>query len=224
MVRTPSLLVLAALFAASLSACTTMSDDPRSRTPGKVMDDQGLEIEIFNDIRGADPGFGSADVKVVSYNGIVLLAGQVPDESLKQIAEDRAKQYDSVRAVHNELEIMQPLSFVERTNDTMLTTKIKGRMLADAEIVAGKIKVVTVNSTVFLMGMLPREEGDRAVAIARSVYGVQKIVKVFEYVDAAPAGTAPPVKPATRSPPGDPPAGSSTEGDPLPPVAPGTPY
>jgi osmotically-inducible protein OsmY len=220
MVRIPALLALAAILAVSLTACTTMSDDPRSRTPGKVMDDQGLEIQIYNDIRAADPGFGSGDVKVVSYNGIVLLAGQVPNEALKQIAEDRAKAYENVRAVHNELEIMQPLSFVERTNDTMLTTKIKSRMLADAEIVAGKIKVVTVNSTVFLMGMLPREEGDRAVAIARSVYGVQKIVKVFEYVNIAPVGGATVDTPAGSNAP----SGNAPQTDTPPPVAPGTPY
>jgi osmotically-inducible protein OsmY len=210
---------LAAILVASLTACTTMSDDPRSRTPGRVMDDQALEIAIYNDIRGADRGFGAADVKVVCYNGLVLLAGQVPNETLKQLAEDRAKQFENIRAVHNELEIMQPLSFVERTNDTMLTTKIKSRMLADDELVAGKIKVVTVNSTVFLMGMLPREEGDRAVAIARSVYGVQKIVKVFEYVDASPVGSTPVSAPA-----GNAPANGPTENAPPPAVPPGTPY
>jgi osmotically-inducible protein OsmY len=55
-------------------------------------------------------------------------------------------------------------------------------MFLDNELVAGKIKVVTVNGVVFMMGLLPREEADRAVEVARSVYGVQKIVKVFEYI------------------------------------------
>jgi osmotically-inducible protein OsmY len=77
---------------------------------------------------------------------------------------------------------MAPLSMVARANDSWLTTKIKSQMFADAEVVAGKIKVVTVNGVVFLMGILPREEADRAVEIARSIYGVQKIIKVFEYI------------------------------------------
>ena len=77
---------------------------------------------------------------------------------------------------------MPPISMVARANDSWLTTKIKTQMFSDAELVAGKIKVVTVNNIVFLMGILPREEADRAVEIARGVYGVKKIVKVFEYL------------------------------------------
>jgi osmotically-inducible protein OsmY len=177
------------LVAAILAACTTMSDDPRARTPGAVMDDQGLEWEIGRDIRGADPGFGSSNITVVSYNGIVLLAGQVANDALKQLAGERAQTFENVRAVHNELEVMAPLSTVARANDSWLTTKIKSQMFADDQLVAGKIKVVTVNGVVFLMGMLPREEADRAVEIARTVYGVQKIVKVFEYIEATPVAT-----------------------------------
>jgi osmotically-inducible protein OsmY len=170
------------LTAVLLAGCTTMSDDPRARTPGKVMDDQALEWEIGNDIRASDPGFATSNITVVSYNGIVLLVGQVENDSLKQMAGSRAQTFETVRAVHNELEVMAPLSMVARANDSWLTTKIKTQMFADAELVAGKIKVVTVNGVVFLMGMLPREEADRAVEIARSIYGVQKIVKVFEYI------------------------------------------
>jgi len=172
-------LVLAAVI---LAGCTTMSDDPRARTPGTVMDDQGLEWAIGNDIRESDSGFATSNITIVSYNGIVLLAGQVQNDSLKQLAGSRAQNFETVRAVHNELEVMAPLSMVARANDSWLTTKIKTQMFADAELVAGKIKVVTVNGVVFLMGMLPREEADRAVEIARSIYGVQKIVKIFEYI------------------------------------------
>lgn len=178
MARALSLLVMTAL----LIGCSTMSADPRSRTPGRVLDDQGMEFEIQRDIRDSDTGFASANLTVVSYNGIVLLAGQVGSQPLKQLAGDRAKAFQTVRAVHNEIEVMAPLSLVARTNDSWLTTKIKTQMLADDDLVAGKIKVVTVNGVVFLMGLLPREEADRAVEIARSVYGVQKIVKVFEYL------------------------------------------
>jgi osmotically-inducible protein OsmY len=165
-----------------VAGCTTMSEDPRARTPGKVLDDQGIELAVGKDIREADPGFSGSNITVVSYNGIVLLAGQVASEALKQIAGERAKAFGTVRAVHNELEVMAPLSMVARANDSWLTTKIKSQMFADAEVVAGKIKVVTVNGVVFLMGILPREEADRAVEIARSIYGVQKIIKVFEYI------------------------------------------
>jgi len=175
----------ALLFAACLAlltACSSTSSDPRARSPGKVIDDQAVEWEVRRDIEAADKGFESANLTVVVYNGIMLLAGQVETDALKQLAEDRARSFASIRTVHNELEVMPPIAMVARANDTWLTTKIKTQMFSDAELIAGKIKVVTVNNVVFLMGILPREEGDRAVEIARRVYGVRKIVKVFEYL------------------------------------------
>jgi len=163
------------------SGCTTMSSDPRARTPGTVIDDASLEWDVRRNIEKSDPGFERGNLTIVVYNGIMLLAGQVESDALKQLAEERAA-VPNIRAVHNEIEVMPPISMVARANDSWLTTKIKTQMFSDAELVAGKIKVVTVNNIVFLMGILPREEADRAVEIARGVYGVKKIVKVFEYL------------------------------------------
>jgi osmotically-inducible protein OsmY len=163
------------------SGCTTMSSDPRARTPGTVIDDASLEWDVRRNIEKSDPGFERGNLTIVVYNGIMLLAGQVESDALKQLAEERAT-VPNIRAVHNEIEVMPPISMVARANDSWLTTKIKTQMFSDAELVAGKIKVVTVNNIVFLMGILPREEADRAVEIARGVYGVKKIVKVFEYL------------------------------------------
>ena len=163
------------------SGCTTMSSDPRARTPGTVIDDASLEWDVRRNIEKSDPGFERGNLTIVVYNGIMLLAGQVESDALKQLAEERAT-VPNIRAVHNEIEVMPPISMVARANDSWLTTKIKTQMFSDAELVAVKIKVVTVNNIVFLMGILPREEADRAVEIARGVYGVKKIVKVFEYL------------------------------------------
>jgi len=163
------------------SGCTTMSSDPRARTPGTVIDDASLEWDVRRNIEKSDPGFERGNLTIVVYNGIMLLAGQVESDALKQLAEERAT-VPNIRAVHNEIEVMPPISMVARANDSWLTTKIKTQMFSDAELVAGKIKVVTVNNIVFLMGILPREEADRAGEIARGVYGVKKIVKVFEYL------------------------------------------
>jgi osmotically-inducible protein OsmY len=176
------LCVIWLVFLLVVSGCTTMSSDPRARTPGTVIDDAGLEWDVRRDLQKSDPGFERGNLTVVVYNAIMLLAGQVESEALKQLAEERAKGFNNVRAVHNEIEVMPPISRVARANDSWLTTKIKTQMFADAELVAGKIKVVTVNNVVFLMGILPREEADRAVEVARGVYGVKKIVKVFEYL------------------------------------------
>ena len=70
-----------------------------------------------------------------------------------------------------------------RTNDTWLTTKVKTALLVDDEAESIRVKVVTANSTVYLMGLLTREEAEAAVTRAREVFGIQKIVKVFEYIN-----------------------------------------
>ncbi len=174
----PPLLLSLALTA----GCAVFSDDPRVRTPGVIIDDQVIETLVKREIWNSDPAFDSAHLVAVSYNGVLLLTGQVETTELKQKAEEIAAGLEKVRKVHNELEVGGPISMVARANDSWLTTKVKTKMLADAEVAARKVKVVTENGTVYLMGMLPRDEADAAVEAARSVYGVQKIVKVFEYI------------------------------------------
>ena len=173
---------LALLAALLLSGCAAFSDDPRIRTPGAMIDDQVIETMVKREIWNSDAAFDSAHLVAVSYNGVLLLAGQVESEALKRKAGDIARSLEKVRKVHNELEVGGPISMVARANDSWLTTKVKTKMLADSEVAARKVKVVTENGVVYLMGMLPREEADSAVESARSVYGVQKIVKVFEYI------------------------------------------
>jgi osmotically-inducible protein OsmY len=167
---------------ALLTGCAVFSDDPRVRTPGTMIDDQVVETMVKREIWNSDPAFDTSHLVAVSYNGVLLLAGQVESAELKRQAEEIARSMDKVRKVHNELQVGGPISMVARANDSWLTTKVKTKMLADAEVAARKVKVVTENGTVYLLGMLPRDQADAAVEAARSVYGVQKIVKVFEYI------------------------------------------
>lgn len=174
-----TLLLVALLLGAG---CAALSSDPNTRTPGNVLDDQIIEGMVKREIWKSDPEFNSANLVVVSYNGVLLLTGQVGSDALRAKAEDVAKGLEKVSRVHNELEVGTPTSMVARANDGWLTTKVKARMVADSEVSASKIKVVTENGVVYLLGILSREEADRAVEVVASVYGVQKIVKVFEYV------------------------------------------
>jgi osmotically-inducible protein OsmY len=165
-----------------LTACAMFSEDPRVRSPGTMFDDQMVESTVKRQIWNSDPEFDSSHLIAVSYNGVLLLAGQVGSAELKRRAEEIAASHEKVRTVHNELQVAGPISMVARANDSWLTAKVKTRLLANAAVAAGKVKVVTDNGTVYLMGMLPRVEADAAVDAARSVYGVQRIVKVFEYL------------------------------------------
>ena len=120
---------------------------------------------------------------VTSFNGQVLLTGQVSSEEEKQAAGAAIKDLRKVRTVHNELEIAGPTSLVARTNDSWLTTKVKTALFTNEDTYAGRVKVVTENGVVYLMGLLSKAESEATVEKTRQVFGVQKIVKVFEYID-----------------------------------------
>ena len=171
---------LCLLLVTTASACV---NDPSKRTPGVFIDDAVLEPMIRSEIRKSDAGFKGSHLVAVSYNGLILLAGQVPSEQLREKAAEAAQGLQRVRKVHNELSIGGPISLVARSNDSWLTTKVKTRLVASNEAFGTKTKVVTENGVVYLMGLLTRPQADDVVRVTSEVYGVQKIVKVFEYLD-----------------------------------------
>ena len=181
--------ILLVLVLGTLTGCGTLNNDPRVRTPGTMIDDQVLETVVRRQVSRSLGGLKGSHLVVVSYNGIVLLAGQVASEAIRLQAQQAAEKVAKVRRVHNELAIGGPISYVARTNDSWITTKVKTKLLANKDSHANRVKVVTENGVVYLLGTLPRAEADSAVDVARSVYGVQKIVKVFEYMDLAPAAS-----------------------------------
>ncbi len=166
-----------------LPGCSIFGDDPNQRTPGVIIDDNVLESLVASEIRKSDPGFKGSHLVIVAYNGLVLLAGQVPSEALRDKANVATQALRRVHKVHNELTVGGPISIMARTNDSWLTSKVKSRLLTNKEVNGLKIKVQTENGVVFLLGLVTRAQAERAVAIASKVYGLQKIVKVFEYTD-----------------------------------------
>lgn len=186
--------LIAVVLASTLlaSGCSTIisntreapiQEDPGSRTLGHYLEDESIETKILVNISKGSEALAQSHINVISYNGQVLLVGQVPDAGVKQEAERIARQTRHVRKVHNELEIAGPTSTIVRSNDVYLTSRIKVQMLADKRVAGNRIKVVTENGVVYLMGLVRRDEADTAVDITRSVAGVRKIVKVFEYID-----------------------------------------
>ena len=164
---------------------TPIQDDKGTRTFGSKIDDSLIETKVEVNIAKAatDLGNGASRIVVTSFNGVVLLAGQTPRADLKAQAEQAASAVQRVKKVHNELQVMDPITLLAISNDALLTTKIKAQMLTDNAIPGSRIKVVTDNGIVYLMGLLTQAEATRAANLVQGVSGVQKIVKVFEYID-----------------------------------------
>ncbi|MEE9253652.1 MAG: BON domain-containing protein [Pseudomonadales bacterium] len=158
-------------------------EKPGERTRGTRIDDDLIETRAKSNIRHSDPDLKKANIDVSAFNGIVLLTGQVPNEELRQLAEDAAKTLSKVRKIYNEIIIAGRISFIARQNDVFLSAKVGVKMMANDAVDSSHVAVVTENGIVYLMGMVSREEADAATNVAQSVAGVQKIVKVFEYTD-----------------------------------------
>lgn len=177
----------------SLSGCSSVinasreapiDDDRGTRTLGSKIDDSLIETKVAVNVAKANPDLDqNSHIVVSSFNGVVLLAGQTPRADLKALAEQTAGQVQKVKKVHNELQILEPSSGLARSNDAWLTTKIKTQMLTDSAIPGSRIKVVTENGIVYLLGLLTQAEATRATNLVQGVGGVQKIVKLFEYID-----------------------------------------
>ncbi|ANC04844.1 MULTISPECIES: BON domain-containing protein [Pseudomonas] len=161
-----------------------IEDDRGTRTIGSKIDDSLIETKVSVNVAKASPDLDKGShIVVSSYNGIVLLAGQTPRADLKSLAEQTAGQVQRVKKVHNELQVMQPSSILARNNDTWLTTKIKTQMIGDANVPSSRIKVITENGIVYLLGLVTQQEANAATNVVQGVSGVQKIVKLFEYID-----------------------------------------
>jgi osmotically-inducible protein OsmY len=182
-------LITLASWIAVVSACTPIlnsqpiTDDKGSRSLGTLYNDQLIETSAIDGILRASPLLESANVSAISVNGIVLLIGQVPSEDIKIIAGSITRDLSNVRKVHNELLVSGPASYIVRSNDALITTKVKARMLAETAFPASRIKVVTENGVVYLMGLVTHSEANWAVGITSNASGIQRIVKVFEYID-----------------------------------------
>jgi osmotically-inducible protein OsmY len=153
------------------------------RSAGAQVDDQTIELRGASRIR--DIANDQMYVSVTSFNRQVLLTGTVGTQADKQRAGDVISHIDNVRSVVNELTVGPALSFQERSNDVLISGKVKASLLDAKDIFANSFKIVTEGGVVYIMGIATRRETDRATDIARGVSGVTKVVRVVEIVSEA---------------------------------------
>jgi len=149
------------------------------RTAGTQVDDESVELKIA---QRANAQYGDRiHLNVTSYNGVVLLTGEVPDQGAWASLGNLAKTTEKVRVVQNELVVAPNADLSARTNDTYITSKVKTRMIEANKFPPNAVKVVTERAVVYLMGIVTRPEGDAAGEVAATTSDVVRVVKVFEY-------------------------------------------
>jgi len=180
---------LVMLMSLGLSACapvmlagfagTAMVASDR-RTSGTQLEDETIELRGSARIRDA---LGErAHVNITSYNRQVLLSGEVATERDKQIVEGLLEKLENVKSVVNELSIMQPASLSSRSNDLLLSAKVKASLVDSRDLFANAFKVVTERGTVYVMGRVTQREATSATNVIRNVNGVNKVVRLFDII------------------------------------------
>jgi osmotically-inducible protein OsmY len=150
------------------------------RTLGAQTEDKAIAVKAETRIPQIVGDAGH--VNVTSFNRKVLLTGEVRDESMKATVEREVLGIQNVESVVNELAVAGPSSYTSRSNDTFITGKVKASFVDNKTLAANAIKVVTERGDVYLMGRVTQNEGNLAAEIARGVSGVNRVVKVFEYI------------------------------------------
>jgi osmotically-inducible protein OsmY len=168
------------------TSCTTvlvktnpdgLEEDPTVRSAGAVVEDESIQTRVIVNMKALEPRFEEANFDVVSHNGVVLIVGQVQSEALRASASEIAAESSSkIKRIHNELEVAGKTTLLSRTNDSWISTKVRTQMAANKDIPGTRIRVVTNNGTVYLMGMISQADGDRAALLARNVAGVARVV------------------------------------------------
>lgn len=156
------------------------------RDSGAIIDDQTIKIKAVLKSHENAALLNNTHINITSYNGIVLLSGEVSTETIRQKIATIILTIPRVRHIYNELLLTEPSSLLARSHDSWITSKTKMALFQVGGFPSfdpSRIKIVTENSTVFLMGLVSRREAENAVELIRRIKGVQKVIKLFEYLD-----------------------------------------
>jgi osmotically-inducible protein OsmY len=152
------------------------------RTVGTVFDDSGIELKVYAKLKEYEE-YTASHIVSTSYNNNVLLTGQTPYPNYRRKAGEIVRDVPKVINVYNEIQIGAPTTLSTRSKDSWVTSKVKSSILTQSNVNPARIKVITENGTVYLLGLVTHNEADNAVSLARTISGVKNVVRIFEYVD-----------------------------------------
>lgn len=162
--------------AAAAGTTTAVATDPRKS--GTVIDDNTIATKL--QLKLSDE-FPNSNIYVTCYDGAVLLTGQIKSAKAKKDATFTAKTVPGVKKIFNYLDATANQGFSSRTEDSYTTTQIKTKLIGISGVKSNDIKVVTTNSTVYLLGIVTKTQAKQIADAAASINGVTKVITLFEY-------------------------------------------
>lgn len=161
------------------AALVTVAEDRRSS--GSFVDDEGMETQAL--LRVKSRFGGQVHVNITSYNRQMLLSGEAATEEVKRGVEEEVATVKGIKRVFNEMTVGPLAGVIGVSNDARLTTIVKTRFLDAGRFQANHVKVVTEAGVVYLLGIVKRSEAEAASQLASTTRGVERVVRLFEYLD-----------------------------------------
>jgi osmotically-inducible protein OsmY len=153
------------------------------RSLGAQTEDQAIELRGLRELNQEVNNSGAGSISLTAFNRRVLLSGQADTAQTRQRAEEIVRaRVPNIKDMYNEVEVVGAADFVTRTKDTSLTARVKANLVRERNLSSNAIKVVTERSTVYLLGLVTHNEGERAAIISSQVSGVTRVVTLFEYI------------------------------------------
>lgn len=181
-------LILITTFSFIVTGCNLTSDNSDSelktteqrRSIETVIDDEKLERMAIDALYNNRDLWKNSEIEIVSFNKILLLIGQTPTNSLKQKAESLVNSIQGIDKIYNEIRVAAPASSLTYLSDVSLTSKVKTALFSEDDLDSTKVKVVTEDGEVFLLGLVNQSEADKAIDITRNVSGVKRVIQAFQ--------------------------------------------
>ncbi len=153
------------------------------RSAGAALEDQNIEFKALHLKTKYPELFKQANLSATSYNRVILLTGQANSEQLRQRYVDMIRRINEVKRVVDEIQIGPSASITQQGNDTYITSKVKIKLfdVKQPDFDPTRVKVVTDQGNVYLMGIVSKQEADEVVQKVRYVTGIKRVVKIFEY-------------------------------------------
>ena len=149
------------------------------RTTGAQLEDKAIETKAEARVKDLAT---LGRVVVNSYNRVALVTGEVPGEAERAAVEKAVTAVENVRSVVNELAVMPNITVSQRSNDSLLAAKVKASLVDAKDVAANAYRVHAERGIVYMMGRVTEKEAERAIEVARSVSGVQKVVRVLDII------------------------------------------
>ena len=131
------------------------------------------------------------DLNCHTYEGRMLVTGNVPSQAWRDEAIKRAWRAANVKEVYDEITVGSGQGFMSDAHDAVTTQTLKAELLTDGDVHSNNYIVTTENRVVYVIGSAHSEaEKQRVIDRARALSGVRRVITYIRVNAAAQPATA----------------------------------